>query len=237
VTVETQLLALIILIEWVLLVTVAAPISLVGRFDKAPNLGIAIWFFLFGSVLLATAIALGIAVGSIFQTFFGLQSGQPVWVTFFASLAPWLLLALAGILVALANLRFAPLYMRGQKAEYLSLITPREVFRYRRARVHELDLPGYYAFSNGHNIYLTTAAFELPARQLDAILRHEYGHIRLSHEALKRISALAVRLTPWLAVSRAFDHELERLCEVAADHYALRRVYSKDLFEARAKFL
>jgi hypothetical protein len=42
---------------------------------------------------------------------------------------------------------------------------------------------------------------------------------------------------PWFAVSRAFSKEVDRLCELAADNYALRKVYSKDLYEARALFI
>ncbi len=45
-----------------------------------------------------------------------------------------------------------------------------------------------------------------------------------------------MQLTPWFVVSKAFSAEVARLCEVAADRYALKRVYSKDLVEARANF-
>jgi hypothetical protein len=32
-------------------------------------------------------------------------------------------------------------------------------------------------------------------------------------------------------------YEIDRLCELSADKYALHRVYSKDLIEARSKFI
>ncbi len=228
---------IVILVEYVLLITTAAPMFLVGRFSRIPNLGILVWFLLFFSVVLATVIAIALASWSIFETYLRLQAGGSIWFVLLASIAPWALLGFAGILLALGNQKLAPLFVQGKKADYLSLIAPRELFKYRRARVYELDVPNYFAFTKDLGIYLTKAAFELPHEQLQAILRHEYGHIKLGHQNLKRITGLAVQLLPWFAVSRAFSKEVERLCEIAADNYALRRVYSRDLFEARKRFI
>lgn len=227
----------VILVEYVLLVTTAAPMFLVARFNKRPNLGIAVWFVLFFSVVLASMVAIGLASWSIFETYIRLQAGEEIWFTLLASIAPWVLLGCAGILVALANQKLAPLFTQGKRADYLSLIAPRELFKYRRAKVYELDVPNYFAFTKDLGIYLTKATFDLPQPQLQAILRHEYGHIVLGHQKLKRVTALAIQLMPWFAVSRAFSKEVERLCELAADNYALRKVYSKDLYEARKLFI
>lgn len=227
----------VILVEYVLLVTTAAPMFLVARFNRRPNLGIAIWFVLFFSVVLASVVAIGLASWSIFETYIRLQAGEEIWFTLLASIAPWVLLGFAGILVALANQKLAPLFTQGKRADYLSLIAPRELFKYRRAMVYELDVPNYFAFTKDLGIYLTKATFDLPQPQLQAILRHEYGHIVLGHQKLKRVTALAIQLMPWFAVSRAFSKEVERLCELAADNYALRKVYSKDLYEARKLFI
>ena len=227
---------IVILVEYVLLVTTAAPMFMVSRFNSRPNLGIASWFALFSSVVLAGVVSIGLAAWSIFETYIRLQAGEELWFTLLASIAPWVLLGFAGILVALANQKLAPLFTQGKRADYLSLIAPRELFKYRRARVYELDVPNYFAFTKDLGIYLTKAAFELPQPQQQAILRHEYGHIALGHQTLKRITAIAIQLMPWFAVSRAFSKEVERLCELAADNYALRKVYSKDLYEARRLF-
>jgi Zn-dependent protease with chaperone function len=232
-----NILLVVVLLEYVLLVTTAAPMLLPGRFQKHPNLGIGIWYGLFASSLVATILALGLGVYSVFETYLRLREGQPMWFVLLASVAPWILLGLAGVVLAMSNLRLAPLFEVAKKADYLQLISPREVFKYRRAKVYELDLPNYFAFTKDRGIYLTKSAFELPGRQLEAILRHEYGHIKLAHQRLKAIAALGQQLFPWLAVSRALATELDRLCELAADNYALKRVYSKDLAEARSKFL
>ncbi len=228
---------IVVLVEYVLLVTTAAPMFLVARFNKRPSLGIAAWFALFFSVILASIVSIGLASWSIFETYVRLQTGEDIWFTLLASIAPWALLGFAGILVALANQKLAPLFTQGKRADYLSLIAPNERFKYRRAKVYELDVPGYFAFTKNLGIYLTKAAFDLPQPQLQAILRHEYGHIALGHQKLKRVTALAIQLMPWFAVSRAFSKEVERLGELAADNYALQKVDSRDLYEARRHFI
>ncbi len=227
---------IVILVEYVLLVTTAAPLFLVSRFNSRPNLGIATWFLLFFSVVIAAVISIALASWSIFETYMRLQSGEELWFTLLASIAPWILLGFAGILLALANQKLAPLFTQGKRADFLSQIAPRQRFEYRRASVYELEVPGYFAFTKDLGIYLSKPVFDLPAQQLQAILRHEYGHIVLQHQKLKRITALAIQLMPWFAVSRAFSKEVDRLCELAADKYALRKVRESDLYAARALF-
>jgi Zn-dependent protease with chaperone function len=112
----------------------------------------------------------------------------------------------------------------------------REITAYRKARIMELDIPGYFALTRDKQIYLSKAVFELPAKQLAAIMRHEYGHIKFRHQNLKQFAYLIYQLFPWAAASRALVHEVDRLCELSADKYAIYRVYSKDLIEARSKF-
>lgn len=227
---------IVVLVEYVLLVTTAAPMFLVSRFRSSPNLGIAAWFLLFFSVVLATAVSLALASWSIFETYARLQAEEELWFTLLASVAPWILLGFAGILLAIANQKLAPLFLQGKRVDYLAMIAPKEQFEYCGVRVFELAVPGYFALTKGSSIYLSGAALELPPGRLEAVLRHEYGHIRLGHKHLKWFTALAIQLVPWFAVSRAFNSEVERLCELAADNYALRKVSAKDLLEARKLF-
>lgn len=228
---------IVILIEYVLFVTTAAPMFLVSRFNKAPTLGIWIWVGLFVSVIIAGFWSLALATWSVFETYIRLQANESLWFTLIASITPWAMLGFAGVLMALANQRLAPLFSQARSADYLSLIAPREVFRFEKARVFELDLPSYFAVTKKQGIYLSSAGFDLPEKQLQAVLRHEYGHIKLAHNNLKKISAFAVQLMPWLAVSRAFNNELARLCELSADRFALKKVDSADLQAARKLFV
>ena len=234
---EFSLYLMILCTEWVLLVTVAAPLFFAGKFEKTPNLGIWLWFLSLGSAVLASAGALGLGALSVFSTWLSLQAGEGIVFTLAASIAPWLLLGFTGILLALANQRLSPLFDVAKR--YLPRLdkVARQISEYRRATVYELDAPGFIAITKDLNIYLSKAVFELPAKQLEAILRHEYGHIKLGHERIKTLGYLVYQLFPWFAASRALVFEIDRLVELSADKYALRRVYSKDLAEARAHFI
>lgn len=234
---ESAIYLLVVLIEYVLLVTTAAPFLLANRFGKAPNLGIAIWFGLFFSSMAAGLTAISIAAWSIIETWYQLQIETDIWVLLAASFAPWIMLALAGILLALSNQRLEPLFRIAKELDLLTTLARREVESFHKAKVFELDVPGYLAMTKNYEIYISRAVFELPDRQFNAVLWHEYGHIRLRHQRLKRFTALMMQLTPWFVVSRGFSVEIARLCESAADLYALRRVYSKDLAEARQFFI
>jgi Zn-dependent protease with chaperone function len=233
---EINLYLLIILIEWVMLVTVSAPMFFAGRFSKTPNLGIWLWFTSLLSAVLATSVSIVIAAVSIFTTWQNLSAGQNLGKTLLASFAPWVLLGVAGILMAVANQRLAPLFAIRGELDPLADLMAREITAYRKARIMELDIPGYFALTRDKQIYLSKAVFELPAKQLAAIMRHEYGHIKLRHQNLKQFAYLIYQLFPWMAASRALVYEVDRLCELSADKYALYRVYSKDLIEARSRF-
>lgn len=234
---ETSIYLLVVLIEYVLLVTTSAPFLMANRFGKAPEIGIAIWFGLFFSAMAAGVTAVAIAAWSVIETWYRLQEGAEIWFTLGASIAPWLLLAMAGILLAMSNQKLEPMFRAAKEFDLLSMLSVREVESFHKAKVYELDVPGFIALTHGYKIYLSRDVFTLPQRQLQAIYWHEYGHIRLRHQRLKRFTSLMMQLAPWFAVSRGFSYEISKLCELAADNYALRRVYSKDLIEARRLFV
>lgn len=233
---ELLLYLLILLTEWVLLVTVSVPLFFAGKFSNSPTLGLWVWFGALGSAIIATATVIALASYSIFETWLRLQESEDLLFTIAASIAPWLLLGFAGILLALANQRLAPLFDVAKRLTPRLDQVAREVFDYRRATVYELDAPGFLAITKDRSIFLSKATFELPERQLQAILRHEYGHIKLGHERIKQFAYLIYQLFPWFAASRALVLEVDRLVELSADMYALKKVYSKDLAEARAHF-
>lgn len=233
---ESSIYLLVILIEYVLLVTTSAPFLMANRFRKAPEVGIAIWFGLFFSAMIAGISAVAIAAWSVIETYYRLQAGGEIWFVLGASIAPWVMLGLAGILLALSNQKLEPMFQAAKTFDLLSRLSVREVETFRKARVFELDVPGFIALTKDSDIYLSREVFRLPIRQYEAILWHEYGHIRLKHQRLKRFTNLMMQLAPWFAVSRGFSYEIAKLCELAADRYALRKVYSKDLVEARRLF-
>jgi hypothetical protein len=124
-----------------------------------------------------------------------------------------------------------------QKLDPLAGLIAREIMAYRKAKIMELDAPGYIAHTREKQIFLSKEVFELPAKQLAAIMRREYGHVKLRHQRIKQFAYLIYQLFPWAAASRALIYEVDRLCELSADKYALYRVYSKDLIEAKSRFI
>ena len=234
---ENSLYLLILLLEWTLLVTVAAPMFFAGRFRRFPTLGIYLWLASLLSSILATFGAFLLAGYSVFTTYQNLEAGDDLGFVLVASFAPWVLLGLAGVLIAVGNQRLAPLFEVLPELGDLESLGGRYIMNYRRARIVELEIPGYFALTRKNTIYLSMAVFELPSRQLDAILRHEYGHIKLGHGRIKKVAYLIYQLLPWVVASRALKREVDVLCELAADKYALKKVYSKDLNEARKLFI
>ncbi|WP_153815091.1 M56 family metallopeptidase [Streptomyces sp. SUK 48] len=73
-------------------------------------------------------------------------------------------------------------------------------------------------------LVVTTAALRrLKERQLDALLAHERGHARARHDWLLHCSAALARGFPQVPVFAAFQGEMHRLVELAADDTASRR--------------
>lgn len=233
---ETSLLVLILLIELVMLITVSAPLFFAGRFDSFPEIGILLWFISLITAILASVSAVGVAILSIFATRLALSQSEDLAFTIAAGFAPWILLAMAGVLITLVNQRLSPMFQEVKDIDVLANLVSREVMTHLGIRVMELEIPGYFALTKNNKIYLSKAAFKLPQKQFDAILRHEMGHIILAHERVKRFANLIYSLLPWFAASRALKFEVGRLCELSADNYALRKVYSKDLYDARRLF-
>lgn len=231
-----------IAIEWVILVTTLAPVLLVGRFSKYPRLGLALWFSALLSSGFGALLALSVAVASVFSTYAKLSSsplGSPDWqFALLLSFAPWLILAISGIALALINQRLEPLVSTAREVTPLLNVAmqPRMVFRGRQ--VLSVELPVFLAaVVRGRILISSVAADSLSEGELQAVLWHELGHIRGRHNALKQLAALVRVLSPWLTATRALVHEVDRLTEIDADLYALRHVNQELLTSTRQRFL
>ena len=233
---EYSLYVLILLIEWILLVTIGAPLFFAGRFRKAPTVGIFVWLAAISSTIIATIWAGVVAVGFVFESYFRLREGDDVASVLLLSFAPWLLMGFAGILLALANQRLANLFTVDSDPA-ASLLGAKYKMQFQSAKVFELALPGYLALTRKKEIYLSKPVFDLPSEQLQAILHHEQGHIFLRHGMIKRFAFMIFQLLPWVVASRAMKSEIDVLAELAADNYALKRVTRKDLNAARRLFI
>ncbi|MET9059088.1 M56 family metallopeptidase [Streptomyces antibioticus] len=73
-------------------------------------------------------------------------------------------------------------------------------------------------------LVVTTAALRrLKGRQLDAVLAHEQGHAQARHDWLLHSSSALATGFPQVPVFAAFQDEMHRLVELAADDVASRR--------------
>ncbi len=231
-----------IAVEWVILVTTAAPLLLVGRFDKTPRLGLTVWFAAFLSSGLATALAIGIAIASIFDTYLKLVAnpvGSADWLaTLAVSFAPWLILAISGIALALANQRLEPILANAREVSPLLDAALMPWMTFQGYQVMRIELPIMVAaVARGKILISTTAARTLRESELHAVLWHEIGHLRGGHNQLKQLAGFVRSLSPWLVASKALVNEVTRLSEIDADRFALRQVDAELLSATRSKFL
>lgn len=234
---DNQLLLLVLVVEFILLVSTAAPIGLSARFSKHPNFGILVWFGLFFASMAAAVLAVVLATSFVFESYFSLQAGSDIAQTLVISFAPWLLLAFGGVLLAIVNLRLAPYFESQDSSLDIGSLSGKTELLFQGVEVRVIPIPGYFALTKEHVIYLSKSALELDNPLRDAVLWHELGHVRLGHETLKRVANLALATMPWFLISRVFSFELARLCELAADNYALQHVKRSELNRARRLFL
>ena len=233
-----------IALEWVLLITTLAPVALVGRFNTRPRLGLAIWFGSLLSAGLATGLALVVAIWSYFDTFAALEAslfGVSVWFMALAvSFGPWLALLLGGVSLVLVQQRLEPLVQTARQIKPAVDHAKQPLLNFMGTPVFAIDLPFAYAVAGRREIIVSSALQNvLNTDAFAAVLWHELGHVRGRHFGLKKLARLVRVLSPTLAASKALVLEVERLCEVVADDFAVRNLGNKNapaLESARAIF-
>ncbi len=238
---NAPLLVIPLALEWVILVTTLAPMLLPKRFDARPQLGIAIWFSTFLSAGIAAVLAITIAVWGYTDTLNALNSneiGNEKWyLALIVSFAPWLALAIGGITLALINIKLEPMFESAREIVPSLDLGKQPLMNFMGTPVAVVQLPFAYALATNREIVISQFAVDhLSKDELDAVLWHELGHVKYKHFALKRLARLIAALSSRLAASRAMVAEVERLCEIAADNYALKKVTAPTLRLARKLF-
>ena len=228
-------------IEWVILVTTLAPIVLVGRFTNRANLGITIWFATFLSAGFATLIAIGISVWGYVQTVESLnysEFGSPTWwLELLMSFAPWFALAVGGVTLALVNQRIEPMLNTARAVTPLLNLSKIPMRTFFGVAVSTVELPFAYAFATGNEILLSNFVINhLSKDELDAVLWHEFYHVRRKHFWLKRLARIIRVLSPRIAASRALVSEIEKLIEYSADAFAITKTDLQTVELARKLF-
>ena len=238
---NAPLLVIPLAIEWIILVTTLAPLLLPKRFDARPQLGIAVWFATFLSAGLASLLAVGIAIWAYSDTLIALNSnaiGDEKWyLALIVSFAPWLALAIGGITLALINIKLEPMFEAAREIVPLLDLGKQPLLNFMGTPVSVVQLPFAYALATNREIIISQFAVDhLSKDELDAVLWHELGHVKSKHFALKKLARLIGTLSSRLAASRLIVAEAERLCEISADNYALKKVTAPTLRLARKLF-
>ena len=238
---NAPLLVIPLAIEWVIVVSTLAPILLPGKFQKSPQLGIAIWFTAFLSAGIATIAVLVFAVWAYLDTWTGLNNDELGSQSWFAALlvsfAPWVALAAGGITLALINNRIEPLIANSKEIAPLIAMTKQPLMHFMGTRVYLVELPFAFALASNRDILISSFAKDhLSQDELTAVLWHEVGHVKQKHFAIKRLARFIRALSPKLAASRALVNEVELLCEKSADRFALKKVNAPTLKLARSLF-
>ena len=198
-----------IAIEWVILVTTASPLLLIGRFENCPRIGLAIWFAALLSSGLATALAVGIAINSIFKTYLALVAeplGSSEWLaTLGVSFAPWVILAVSGIALGLANQQLEPILATARQTGPMFDAALRPLMKFEGYQVMSIDLPILVAAAAKGNVVVSTAASRsLVEAELAAVVWHEIGHLRGRHNQLKQLAESKE--------NRSLSQDKQRLC-------------------------
>lgn len=201
----------------------AAPVVLANNrfFYSKPRFGVAIWLSLFCLSMLFAAIAVFLAFWSVFETWLTLHS-RPLnhvdWLSASAvAFAPWIILAVGGISLAIANQKLSGLFANEAKVD-LSALAGLQTGTHQGYVVIELpvDVP-HVSSSASHIIQTRGAAAKLTDSELEACWQHEAHHIRAKHSRFIAFVNLADKLLRHVPATRAMKNEVSTLLELAAD--------------------
>lgn len=207
--------------EWIALITLFAPLVLSGKFRNRPNLGLVLWFASFLSAGVAGVVLIFALIESVISTWLKLHAnpnGTEVWwQALLSGFAPWLFLAVAGISLALLNLRLAPLIESKREVSPLANLASVAVDEFRGHPVRLVEVPIDHAFTDGRAIYVSGPLWQKSnPDERQRILLHEAEHIRLRHPQLKRVVQAIYLLTPKFAASNFLQSEVNELTEIIA---------------------
>lgn len=230
-----QLLALVVLLlAWVEVATIAIPKILTNNqwAYRHPRTAITIWFAALLSAGLSVFGALCIAFAAAFEIWWSpneFSSKTTLAEQLLISFAPWLLLAMTGIALALASRAIEPQLAQVQPISKLEVGRPVAKYRSVTLREVEIDFPILLSLGttllqkNSAIVYSTAIRKALNQTQFDAALSHEYAHLLQLHSIGKVATKIAALLSYRILETKLIQIETNLLFEIAADNYAAKR--------------
>lgn len=225
---------------WILLSSEVAKRTYPKRFSNYPTLGLVVWFTTLFSSLIAVLVAIVSLGGSYLSStdlLAGSEVGEPAWIAGFAmSFLPWLALAGFGVFLALSNLRLEEPVDQSRKIQSGLDLAKQFLKYFQGVPVYTIDLPAHFAMAGKKQILISKHSVQvLEESELEAVLWHELGHVRMKHWELKKFAAIIAVLTKPLSVSEHFRESVYDLTELAADRFAIKHCDETLLSRVRAE--
>lgn len=225
------LLALVLLGTAIALAALCPRLLTVGRWHLFhPRAALTAWFGSFG-VGIATALA-GIALGVVVVE--SLRHATPHTTSVTVSAAIWVAAGIAGVTLILTftfsgSLRSLRPASRSQAIAYAR----DEHIGFTLVRFRS-EIPEAYAVPGRRPEIFVSSAMEriLSPPQLQAVLAHEFAHLRHRHGIAIRIAQLNALLLPGTQAGRALERATRLQIELAADDAAARQVGAVHLANA-----
>ena len=218
---------LLLIFDLILLLNLSlvAPVTWLGMFRRKPNLGIRIWVATVVLTLLSLFSSIGLALYVALDTYDYLTRGSvgdsSIVTVILVSVLPWVIVAGIGIWISILTIKFG-----------------RESRRFQDIPVILVPLEPRLAFAKkvgGESLIFMTrgTANALTEKQLEAVLWHEYTHLKNHHLEIKSLAQRLIVATPWSWLAICFNHEVNVLTELSADQAAEKKVGAKALVEAK----
>ena len=235
---------LLLIFDLILLLnlSLAAPVTWLGMFRRKPNLGIRIWVATVVLTLLSLFSSIGLALYVALDTYDYLTRGSvgdsSIVTVILVSVLPWVIVAGIGIWISILTIKFEPLLIEARALSEKFLSIGRESRKFQDIPVILVPLDPRLAFAKkvgGERLIFMTrgTASALTEKQLEAVLWHEYTHLKNHHLEIKSLAQRLIVATPWSWLAICFNHEINVLTELAADQAAEKKVGAKALGEAK----
>ncbi len=222
--------------------SLVAPVTWLGMFRRKPNLGIRVWVATVVLALISLFGAIGLALFVALDTYDYLTRGSvgdsSIVTVILVSVLPWVMVAGIGIWISVLTIKFEPLLLEARALGEKFMSIGREFRRFQDIPVILVPLEPRLAFAkkvDGEKFIFMTrgTANALNVEQLEAVLWHEYTHLKRHHLEIKSLAKRLLVATPWSWLAICFNHEINQLTELAADQAAEKKVGAKALGEAK----